>query len=116
MTKFVILVALAAISLGVEPSAAIADEVPTLDYRTTCHTAAQAGVDEHACIAGEEESRGSLAKEWAQYPPEDKKRCTEMSRSVAGADSYTELFACLRAAKAVKSLPKDPLITPKNGR
>jgi hypothetical protein len=30
-----------------------------------------------------------------------------MSTNIAGLESYTELFACLRAAKAVKSLPKD---------
>ena len=30
-----------------------------------------------------------------------------MATNIAGADSYTELFVCLRAAKAVKSLPKE---------
>ena len=96
-----------AIFIGACPRIAVADEVPKLDYRTTCQHTGQSGVNVQACLAGEEDSRESLVQEWAQFDPADKTRCTRMSTNIAGAESYTELYACLRAAKASKSLPKD---------
>jgi hypothetical protein len=107
MMKLAIFIALMAISLGAQPRIAVADEVPTLDYRATCRTAGRSGVNVEACLEGEQSSRESLVKEWTQFAPEDKARCTRMATSIAGAESYTELFACLRAAKAAKSLPKE---------
>jgi hypothetical protein len=96
-----------AIFLSLHLPIAVADEVPTLDYRTACRTAGQRGVNVQACLEGEQRSREHLVEEWAQYAPEDKTRCTRMAKNIAGLESYTELFACLRAAKAVKSLPKE---------
>ena len=107
MMKFAIFITLMAISLGAQPHIAVADEVPTLDYRTTCRSAARSGVNVQACLDGEQSSRENLVKEWVQFAPEDKARCTRMVTNIAGAESYTELFACLRAAKAAKSLPKE---------
>ncbi len=108
--KLATIVALASIAIGIPPYKAAADEVPTLDYHTTCRSHTPAGKTEdaiRACLAGEESARESLVKEWAQYAPEDKARCTRMATNIAGFESYVELFACLRAAVTVKSLPKN---------
>jgi len=111
MAKLAIVVTLAAaVSLGAQPRRAAGDEVPTLDIRTNCRTHTppdQTGDTERACLAGEQNARESLAKEWTHYAAQDKARCTRMVTSIAGFESYVELYACLRAAEVVKGLPKD---------
>lgn len=109
MTKLAILISLATILLGTAPDVALADEVPTFDIRATCHVgqADQSGDTVQACLVDEQSTRQSLAKEWAQYAQDDKTRCTRMVTNIAGLESYVELAICLRAAKAVKSLPKE---------
>ena len=96
MMKFAIFIALTAISLAVQPHIAVADEVPTLDYRTACRSAGRSGVNVQACLDGEQSSRESLVKEWAQFAPEDRARCTRMATNIAGA-RVTQ--SCLRVCE-----------------
>ena len=108
MTKFLIIIAV--ISVCVQPLAAVADEVPTLDVKTSCHADVQAdpsGGSAAGCLADEQKAKEDLASQWAQFEPETRARCTRMVNDIAGTQSYVELLSCLRMAKAAKSLPKD---------
>ena len=70
---------LAAVALALHASVAVAQEVPTLDVGP---------------------------RQWAQFSPESRARCSGIEKSDAGAQSYVELLTCLQIAKDVKSLPK----------
>ena len=47
-----------------------------------------------------------LVRQWAQFAPASKTRCTGIAKSIAGAQSYVELLTCLQMANDVKGLPK----------
>jgi hypothetical protein len=109
MTKFTIVTAVAAISLGVQVHAAIADEVPTFDVRKSCKADVQAfqGTGTASgCMADEQNARQLLVSQWTQFAPESRTRCAQMVKDVAGTQSYVELLTCLQMAKDVKTLPK----------
>ena len=110
MTKFVMLITAALVSICVQPLAAVADEVPTLDVRKSCRADVQAypgGGSAATCLADEQRSREDLLKQWMQFAPESRTRCTRMQNDIAGTQSYAELLSCLQAAKDAKALPKD---------
>jgi len=110
MTKLAILAVVAAATLFAQLRSAVADEVPTLDVRTSCRAAAQAypgGGGNTACLADEQKARDSLVGQWTQFAPESRTRCTQMVTNIAGAQSYVELLSCLQVAKDVKGLRKD---------
>lgn len=110
MTKFAIMAAVAAISLGVQIHAAIADEVPTFDVRKSCKADVQAfqGSGTAAgCMTDEQNAQKLLVSQWAQYAPDSRARCTQMVSDVAGTQSYVELLTCLQMAKDSKTLPKN---------
>ena len=110
MTKLAILAVVAAATLFAQLRSAVADEVPTLDVRTSCRAAAQAypgGGGNTACLADEQKARDSLVSQWTQFAPESRTRCTQMVTNIAGAQSYVELLSCLQVAKDVKGLRKD---------
>ena len=110
MTKLAILAAIAAATLFVQPHIAVADEVPTLDVRSSCRAAAQAypgGGGNAACLADEQKARDTLVSQWTQFAPESRARCSQMVTNIAGAQSYVELLSCLQVAKDVKTLPKE---------
>lgn len=107
MMKRTMLPSLAAIALALGASFAAAQEVPTLDVGALCRAqakAAQALAD--ACLADEKKAREDLVRQWAQFSPDSRARCTGVAKSVAGAQSYVELLTCLQIAKDVKGLPK----------
>jgi len=109
MTKFAILTAVAAISLGVQVHAAIADEVPTFDVRKSCKADVQAyqgSGTASGCMADEQNAQKILVSQWTQFAPENRTRCAQMVGDVAGTQSYVELLTCLQMAKDMKTLPK----------
>jgi len=110
MTKFGMLITTAVVSVCVQPLAAVADEVPTLDVRKSCRADVQAypgGGGAAACLADEQRAKEVLVSQWTQLAPESRARCTRMVNDIAGTQSYVELLSCLQAAKDVKTLPKD---------
>ena len=110
MTKFVMLIAIALVSVCLRPLAAVADEVPKFDVKKSCHGDVQAygGGDSAAgCLADEQKAMDQLVSQWTQFGPESRTKCTEMVNDIAGTQSYVELLTCLQVAKAVKTLPKD---------
>lgn len=109
MAKFAMVVAAALISVCVQFCAALADEVPVLDVRKSCHVDVQAypgGGGGAACLADEQRAKEVLVRQWAQFAPDSRTRCTQMVTDIAGAQSYVELLSCLQEAKDVKDLRK----------
>jgi len=101
---------LAATLLALVP--AFADDVPKLDVGATCRAGAQAypgGGGEKACLADEQDARGTLSRQWSEYSAESRTRCTRMVNDIAGTQSYIELLSCLEMAKDAQRLPKDKL-------
>ena len=99
---------LAAVALSLGASVAAAQEMPTLDVAPLCRAQAKAAQDlADACLADEKKAREDLVRQWAQFDPSSRTRCTETARSIAGDQSYVELLTCLQMAKDVKSLPKE---------
>ena len=110
MTKFVMLIAIALVSVCIRPLAAVADEVPKFDVRKSCRADVQAypgGDTADGCLADEQKAMDQLVSQWTQFGPESRTKCTEMVNDIAGTQSYVELLTCLQIAKAVKTLPKD---------
>jgi len=110
MTKLAVLVSIAAISLGVQMSAAVADELPTFDVRKNCKADVQADSTAGtvtSCLADEQNARTTLVSQWTQFAPESRTKCTKMVSDIAGSQSYVELLTCLQMAKDVKTLPKE---------
>jgi hypothetical protein len=103
-----ILPSLTAVALSLGAPVAAAQEVPTLDVAPLCRAQAKAAQDlGDACLADEKKAREELVRQWAQFAPASKARCTGMAKSVAGAQSYVELLTCLQIAVDVKGLPKE---------
>ena len=110
MTKLAILIAIAAISFGVQMHSAAADDVPTYNVRKSCKADVQAyqgGANPAACMQDEQSARTTLVAQWTQFAPESRTRCMQMVGDPAGPQSYVELLTCLQMAKDVKSLPKN---------
>ena len=110
MTKLIVLVSAATLSLGVQLQCAVADEVPNYDVRKSCKLDTQAypsAQSNTGCLADEQNARTTLVSQWTQFAPESRSRCTQMVSDPAGPQSYVELLTCLQMAKDVKSLPKN---------
>jgi hypothetical protein len=110
MTKFVMLIVTAVVSVCLQSLAAVADEVPTFDVRKSCHADVQAypgGGSAAGCLADEQKAREVLVSQWTQFGPESRKTCTQMVNDIAGTQSYVEFLTCLQTAKEVKTLPKE---------
>jgi hypothetical protein len=107
MMKRAMLPSLTAVALALGASVAAAQEVPTLDVGPLCRAQAKAAQDlADACMADEKKAREDLVRQWAQFSPDSRARCTQISKSIAGAQSYVELLTCLQIDKDVKGLPK----------
>ncbi|MGH6727880.1 MAG: hypothetical protein ACREB8_15260 [Pseudolabrys sp.] len=92
-----------------------AAQVPQLNIDPGCHEAATAAIspgrNEDVCKRDENDARGKLEQEWAQFTRSQKTHCTTLSR-LGGYPSYVELLTCLEIAKAADALdesdqPKD---------
>src|SRR5579859_6105725 len=105
MTRFVMLIITAVITVCVQPLSAVADEVPAFDFKKSCHVDVQAypaGGGAAACLADEQRAMEVLVSQWTQFAPENRTRCTRMVNDIAGTQSYVELLSCLQDAKDVK--------------
>jgi len=114
MTKLAMLVSVAAISFGVQTSAATADDVPKYDISKTCKTDVQAfqgtasgQASNTGCLKDEENARTTLVSQWTQFAPESRTQCSQIVGNPGGPQSYVELLTCLQMAKDVKGLPKE---------
>src|SRR6266705_1754033 len=101
MTKLAILIAIAAMSLGVQMHSAAADEVPTYDVRKSCKADVQAYQGQGnvtGCMADEQSARTTLVAQWTQFAADSRARCMQMVGDPAGPQSYVELLTCLQMA------------------
>ena len=107
MTKRAMLPSLTAVAFALHAFGAAAQDVPTLDVGSLCRAEGKAAPDfAESCMADEKKAREDLVRQWAQFAPDSRARCTAVAKSIAGAQSYVELLTCLQMAKDVKSLPK----------
>ena len=106
MVRLALLFLAAAMTLGLQPMVAFADEVPTYDVRATCRAEAQdvASFGTAAtCMTQEQKARETLVSQWGQFAPESRTTCMEAQAGFS--PSYVELLTCLQIAKEVKGLP-----------
>jgi hypothetical protein len=92
--------------------AARADQVPSLDIEQVCRAIARhaGGFGERggpdltlrSCVASELRVRRKLARRWATYPAEARRRCT--GNTTGAYPSYTDLLTCLEMARAARHL------------
>jgi len=80
--------------------------VPKFDIASSCRGSADAtGTTASTCTVDEERARDELGNRWAQFAPERRTHCTEVS-SMSGFQSYVELITCLEMAEQAEKLPK----------
>ena len=94
---------------GLLSNAALADDVPKLDFTKSCRgdvAAYPGGGGNKACIRDEQRARKTLVSQWKRFSQQSRTRCTSMVTDMVGAQSYVELLTCLQMARDVKSLPK----------
>lgn len=98
-----------ALVLAVAPALA-ADEVPRLDMKPGCRTAADSAAtvkrDYDSCLKSEESARDKLKASWKKFPAEDRSRCTGMTK-MGGPPSYVELLTCLEMARDARQIRKN---------
>jgi hypothetical protein len=108
MMKRTMLSSLAAVAFVLHAFVAAAQVVPTFDVGPQCRLQAKAAPElAESCLTDEKKAREDLVRQWAQFAPDSRARCTEMSNSVPGIQSYVELLTCLQMARDVKNLPKE---------
>ncbi len=109
-------IAVASLSLGLQVTAAVADDPPKLDVTTTCNAAAQfsivIGRDKEACLDDERTAEITLAQNWSKYNADDKTQCVGTVKT-GGPGSYVELLSCIEVMRDAKELgASDPLERP----
>ena len=86
----------------------VADRVPVLNIRPSCHAATTAAASvkrgEGNCMRDENTARAKLKQEWGQFTPQQKSRCVRLA-TLGGLPSYVELLTCLELGKAAGKLP-----------
>jgi hypothetical protein len=97
---------------------AAADSVPNLNVEPSCRAAADAAAmgtlgagnvrDLASCMRDETEARDQLAKEWTQFLPAERDRCTSETKT-GGTPSYVELLVCLEMIRDAKN-PNGPTL------
>jgi hypothetical protein len=114
-TKALVLVAavllVATVGLGSPAASAAVNGPPSLNVKPSCEAAADRTAMEQtpggnvrdvaSCMRDENEARDQLAKEWAQFSPDDQQRCTSETKT-GGIPSYVELLVCLEMIRDAK--------------
>ena len=77
----------------------VADTVPRYDLKPTCRAAVNlaAGTEGRtieSCMAGEDEARKGLAKDWSKIPIAERNQCIA-TMAKGGFPSYDELVVCV---------------------
>ena len=93
--------------LGSHITAAAEGEMPKFDVTAACRGSGSVQTPAK-CMQDEESARDQLAKLWSQFKQADASRCIQITTSRAAAANYTELLACLQAAKTEEKAPTDP--------
>lgn len=101
--------ALLPIILTASHIALVADSVPRFDVEHSCRRAAEVslslGRSTGDCKHDEDDARGKLQQDWAQYTPAQRDDCMRLS-TLGSSPSYVELLTCLEMAKHAKELPE----------
>ena len=99
--------ALVAVAVALHAFVAVANDVPVFNVSALCRAEANATPEQsRVCMADEKKAHEDLVRQWAQFAPDSRARCTRMSTSIAGIESYVELLTCLQMAMDAKNLPK----------
>jgi len=103
MTRLTITLALAAI-IGSPTIRAGADDMPKLDFASTCRkeVSRQNRGSLDACLADEQKAGEQLAKQWEQFAADIRSACTQMVRTFD--PSYVELLTCMETRRDAKKL------------
>jgi hypothetical protein len=107
---------IATVALGSLVTLASAEGVPNLNVEPSCRAAADSAAmgsiaggnvrDLASCMRDENEARDQLAKEWSQFLPSERERCTSETKT-GGSPSYVELLVCLEMIRDAKN-PSGP--------
>jgi len=107
---------IATLVLGSLVTLAVAEGVPNLNVEPSCRAAADSAAmgtiaggnvrDLASCMRDENEARDQLAKEWSQFLPSERERCTSETMT-GGSPSYVELLVCLEMIRDAKN-PSGP--------
>jgi hypothetical protein len=107
---------IATVVLGSLVTVAAAEGVPNLNVEPSCRAAADSAAmgtvaggnvrDLASCMRDETEARDQLAKEWSEFLPSERDRCTSETKT-GGSPSYVELLVCLEMIRDVKN-PNGP--------
>jgi hypothetical protein len=116
------------VGLGSKTASAAANGPPVLNVKPSCEAASDRTAmeqvpgsnvrDTASCMRDENEARDQLAKEWTQFSPGDRERCTSITKT-GGIPSYVELIVCLemiRDAKGYNGTPPKPGTAPTASR
>jgi len=92
-------IAFAALLVGLGVVINVADTVPYYDLKPTCRAAVNlaAGTEGRtieSCMAGEDEARKGLAKDWSKIPIAERNQCIA-TMAKGGFPSYVELVVCV---------------------
>lgn len=103
---------IATMALGSLVTLAAAEGVPNLNVEPSCRAAADSAAmgtiaggnvrDLASCMRDENEAREQLAKEWSQFLPGERERCTSETKT-GGSPSYVELLVCLEMIRDAKN-------------
>jgi hypothetical protein len=110
--------AIAACLIGVTAprTAAANDKVPNLNIEPSCRYQSRMSTDAKVgyerCMDQEQNAKVQLEKNWAQYAPQDRSHCLDMTNELGGSTaSYVEVLECVimtRDARAFeKKFPSD---------
>jgi hypothetical protein len=107
---------IATLVLGSLVTLAAAEGVPNLNVEPSCRAAADSAAmgtiaggnvrDLASCMRDENEAREQLDKEWSQFLPSERDRCTSETKT-GGSPSYVELLVCLEMIRDAKN-PSGP--------
>jgi hypothetical protein len=109
------------ILLGSTLGTSAADDVPKLNVRPSCESAAAGAVvvgrDTQACLQDERGAQDEITKNWTRYEAADKTQCVGMINT-GGPASYVELLACLDIMKDSRAIHASELADPflENGK
>ncbi|MEA2907204.1 MAG: hypothetical protein QOC56_2865 [Alphaproteobacteria bacterium] len=103
---------LSAAFIALPLTAAMAQQVPTLNIEPSCQAAANGSLglkqDLQACRSSENNAREEVSKQWAEFTPADRAGCLSLTTMSGSPGTYTELLTCLEMKRAVSQLPKEP--------
>lgn len=83
-----------------------ADPVPNFNVEPHCREVAAMAApvgDPAICLRQENDARDALARQWAQFPPDDQALCLRRA-TLGGVPSYVALLTCLELERDARAL------------